>query len=72
MGLNRWTGIGRLGKDPQIRRTQGGMAICGLSIACDERRKDKEGQWQNVTEWVPVKLFDKQGRERRKVPAQRL
>lgn len=52
--LNQWTGIGRLGKDPEIRRTQDGKAIASFSIACGWKAKDKEG-----TDWIPVTAFGK-------------
>lgn len=52
--LNQWTGIGRLGKDPEIRRTQDGKAIASFSIACGWKSKDKEG-----TDWIPVTAFGK-------------
>lgn len=31
--LNKWCGTGRLTKDPELRHTQGGTAICSFSIA---------------------------------------
>lgn len=34
---------GRLTKDPELRRTNGGLAICNISIACDRSIK-KEGK----------------------------
>lgn len=52
--LNQWTGIGRLGKDPEIRRTADGKAIASFSIACGWKTKDKEG-----TDWIPVTAFGK-------------
>ena len=32
-GVNKFIGIGRLGKDPEIRYTQGGDAVASFSIA---------------------------------------
>lgn len=52
--LNQWTGVGRLGKDPEIRRTADGKAIANFSIACGWKSKDKEG-----TDWIPVTAFGK-------------
>lgn len=58
--LNRWQGIGRLGKDVDIRYTADGKAIASFSIACGESWKDKQtGAKQERTEWVNVAAFGK-------------
>jgi single-strand DNA-binding protein len=31
--LNKWIGIGRLTKDPELRYTQGGTSVCSFAIA---------------------------------------
>ena len=48
-GVNKAIIIGNLGRDPEIRYTQSGMAVCNFSIATTERTK-KDGEWV-VTEW---------------------
>jgi single-strand DNA-binding protein len=60
MSLNRVILLGRLGKDPEVRYTQGGLTIANLRIATDERRPDGNGGWKNETEWHAVVLFGKQ------------
>lgn len=60
-GINRVILVGNLGNDPEIRYTQGGMAITTLSLATTSVRKDKDGQQQEKTEWHRVKLFGKLG-----------
>jgi single-strand DNA-binding protein len=56
--LNKWIGIGRLGKDPEIRYTQSGTACASLSIACGDKWKDKNtGQIQEKTEWINISAF---------------
>lgn len=37
--INRWVGVGRLTKDPELKYTPSGMAACTLSIAVGERPK---------------------------------
>lgn len=59
--MNRFIGIGRLGKDPEIRYTPDGSAVCNFSIAMDERYKDKNGEKVQKTEWVNVVAFGKLG-----------
>ena len=41
--LNRVTLIGRLGKDPEVRRLESGAAVAKFSLATSESYKDKEG-----------------------------
>ena len=49
--VNKWIGVGNLGKDPEIRYTQGGDAIANFSIACTESWKDKQtGEKKEMTE----------------------
>ena len=58
-GINKVILIGNLGNDPDTKYTQGGMAITTLSVATTTSRKDKEGNFQEKTEWHRVKLFGK-------------
>jgi single-strand DNA-binding protein len=49
--LNRVTLIGRLGKDPEVRRLESGAAVAKFSLATSETYKDKDGNKQETTEW---------------------
>ena len=60
-GVNKVILVGNLGNDPDMKYTQGGMAICTLSLATSSVRKDKDGNPQERTEWHRVKLFGKLG-----------
>lgn len=60
-GINKVILVGNLGNDPEIKYTQGGMAITTLSLATTSVRKDKDGQQIEKTEWHRVKLFGKLG-----------
>jgi single-strand DNA-binding protein len=60
-GVNKVILVGNLGNDPEVKYTQGGMAVCTLSLATTSVRKDKEGNTQERTEWHRVKLFGKLG-----------
>lgn len=51
--------IGNLGKDPEVRFTAGGTAVCNMRVACTERAKAKDGTWEDRTEWVGVVAFGK-------------
>jgi len=57
--LNRWTGIGRLGRDPETRATPSGQSVCNFSIACQDDYKDQSGNKVEKTEWVNVAMWGK-------------
>ena len=58
-GINKVILVGNLGNDPDVKYTQGGMAIATLSVATTSSRKDRDGNFQEKTEWHRVKLFGK-------------
>lgn len=60
-GINKVILVGNLGNDPEMRYTQGGMAVCSLSLATTSARKDRDGNQIEKTEWHRVKLFGKLG-----------
>ena len=57
-GVNRVTLLGNLGKDPEMRTTPQGNSVCTIRIATSEKYKDKNGEWQEATEWHNVVLWD--------------
>lgn len=56
-GLNKVMLIGNLGTDPELKFSQAGGAILNISLATNEKWKDKAGEWQEKTEWHRVTLF---------------
>jgi single-strand DNA-binding protein len=58
-GINKVILVGNLGRDPEVRYAQSGMAICKLSLAVTERVKDGTDGWKDATEWFRVALFGK-------------
>ena len=50
--------VGRLGKDPELRYSQGGLAICKFSVATSEKKKVQD-EWVESTEWHNVVTFGK-------------
>ena len=60
-GVNKVILVGNLGNDPEVKYTQGGMAITTLSLATTSVRKDRDGNQIEKTEWHRVKLFGKLG-----------
>ena len=60
-GLNKVMLIGNLGRDPEIKYSQQGLAVVNFSIATSESWNDKTtGQKQEKTEWHRVCAFGKQ------------
>ena len=57
--LNFVSVIGRLTKDPELKYTQSGTAILGLSIAVN--RSQKQGnEWKDVASFFDVSVWGKQ------------
>ncbi len=55
--VNKVILIGNLGKDPELKHTSGGTAVATVTLATNERFKDKSGEWQDRTEWHNVVLW---------------
>lgn len=59
MSFNKVIVVGNLGRDPELRYTPQGTAVCDFSIATNEKKRDKSGEMQNVTTWFRVTLWNK-------------
>ena len=58
MSINRVNISGNLTRDPQLRQTQGGMAILSLGVAVNDRRKNQQtGEWEDVPNFVDCVVF---------------
>jgi single-strand DNA-binding protein len=57
--INRVTLLGNLGKDPELRYTPQGTPMAKLTLATNERFKDKSGEWQDRAEWHNVVLWNR-------------
>lgn len=58
--VNKVIIVGNLGRDPEVRYTAGGDAICNLSIATTDNWRDKaSGERKEHTEWHRVSFFGK-------------
>jgi single-strand DNA-binding protein len=56
-GVNKVILLGNLGKDPEVKYSQSGMAVARFSLATTERAKDKDGNWHDKTEWHNLVAF---------------
>ena len=57
MSINRVILTGNLTRDPEMRRTQGGMSIMTLGIAVNDRRKNNQGEWEDVPNFIDCTMF---------------
>jgi single-strand DNA-binding protein len=57
--VNKVILIGNLGKDPEVKYTPSGTAVAKITLATNERFKDKGGEWQDRTEWHNVVLWQR-------------
>ena len=52
--VNKVILVGNVGQDPEVKYTASGVPVARLSLATNERFKDKNGAWQDRTEWHSV------------------
>lgn len=52
--LNQVTLMGNLTRDPELRQTPSGQAVCSFSLALNRSYKDQSGQWQEATDYIDV------------------
>jgi single-strand DNA-binding protein len=57
MSVNKVILVGNLGKDPELRYTAGGTAVCNFSLATTENYKDRDGNRQEKTEWHNIVVW---------------
>jgi single-strand DNA-binding protein len=57
MSFNKIIVVGNLGRDPELRYTPQGIAVCNFSIATNEKKRSKEGEYEDVTTWFRVTLW---------------
>ena len=57
--VNKVILIGNLTKDPELRYTPSGTAIASFTVACNEKYKDKNGEWQEQAEFINVQVWNK-------------
>lgn len=56
-GVNKVILVGNLGKDPEVRRLDGGVMRVSFSLATTEYYKDKEGNRIEQTEWHNIIMW---------------
>jgi len=59
-GLCKVILVGNLGRDPEKRYTQDGRPVTRFSLAATTRRRERDGEWADHTEWFGVTVFGRQ------------
>jgi single-strand DNA-binding protein len=52
---------GNLTRDPELRHTSGGTAVCDLRVAVNTSRKDQSGNWVDKPNYFDVTVWGAQG-----------
>jgi single-strand DNA-binding protein len=53
--------VGNLTRDPELRHTPSGTAVCSLRLAVNTRRKDQSGQWTEKPNYFDITVWGQQG-----------
>jgi single-strand DNA-binding protein len=59
--INRVVLVGNLTKDPELRHTPNGTAVCKLRLAVNTRQKDASGNWGDKPNYFDVTVWGNQG-----------
>lgn len=59
MSVNKVILIGHIGKDPEVRHLDSGVAVASFSLATNESYTDKSGNKQTLTEWHNIVIWGK-------------
>ena len=60
MSFNKITIVGYLGRDPELKTTPQGTALCKFSVATTERKKGATGEQEELTTWFRVTVWGRQ------------
>lgn len=55
--VNKVLLIGHLGKDPDVRTLENGTKVGSFTLATNESYRDKNDQWQTLTEWHNIVVW---------------
>lgn len=58
-GVNKAIIVGNLGRDPELRHTQGGTSVCQLSVATTRAYQNSRGDRVEETEWHRIVVWGK-------------
>ena len=56
--INKVIILGRVGSDPEVKVSAREEKFAGMSVATSEKYKNKQGEWQEKTQWHRVVCWD--------------
>ena len=56
--INRVVLVGRLTKDPEVRKTQNGKSVCQITVACDRNRKKDENNQEPTADFISCVIWN--------------
>ncbi|MBN2595916.1 single-stranded DNA-binding protein [Labilibaculum sp.] len=59
MSVNKVILVGNVGKDPEVKYLDNGVAVCNFSLATSETYNNKNGEKVTQTEWHNIVLWRK-------------
>ncbi|MBK9330334.1 MAG: single-stranded DNA-binding protein [Sphingobacteriales bacterium] len=57
MSVNKVILIGRLGKDPEVRKINATTTVCNFPLATNESYKNQDGTYTEQTEWHNIVMW---------------
>lgn len=57
MSVNKVILIGRLGKDPEVRKINATTTVCNFPLATNESYKNQDGSYTEQTEWHNIVMW---------------
>ena len=57
MSVNKVILIGRLGKDPEVRKINETTTVCNFPLATNESYKNQDGSYTDQTEWHNIVMW---------------
>ena len=57
--MNKWIGAGRFTRDPEIKYTQSGKAVCSFSLACSKRKGKNASDSQPTADFINCVAWEK-------------
>lgn len=57
MSINRVNISGNLTRDPELRATPSGQQVLTFGVAVNDRRRNQQGEWEDVPNYVDCVVF---------------
>lgn len=65
--VSKTTLIGYVGKDPETKTFDSGLEVTNVTLATSENYQDKDGEWQQNTEWHTLTFWGKSSDRAKKI-----